>query len=42
MALDQTKRRLGRLKRQIARTNETQAKRKDEVSKLQTKLKSAK
>lgn len=39
---DQIKRQLGRLKRQIARTNETQALRREQVAKLQTKLKSSK
>lgn len=39
---DQIKRRIGRLERQIKRTNETQQARKAEVAKLKTKLKSQK
>lgn len=37
MALDQVKRRIGRLERQIKRTNETQVARKQEVAKLKTR-----
>lgn len=36
---DSVKRRIGRLQRQIARTNKTQQKRRDEVQKLRVKLK---
>jgi hypothetical protein len=39
MAVDATKRRIGRLTRQIARTNETQIKRREEVAKLKAKSK---
>lgn len=35
---DQVKRQIGRLERQIKRTNETQAKRRETVTKLKTKL----
>lgn len=37
MAIDQTKRRIGRLQRQIARTNETQNNRKAELAKLKAR-----
>lgn len=37
MALDKTKRRIGRLQRQIARTNETQQKRREEIARLKAK-----
>lgn len=37
MAVDKTKRRIGRLARQIARTNETQAKRRQEIARLKAK-----
>jgi len=36
---DQIKRRIGRLTRQIVRTNATQLKRREEVAKLKTRLK---
>lgn len=39
MAIDQAKRRIGRLQRQIDRTNKTQAKRRDEVAKLKARSK---
>jgi hypothetical protein len=42
MALDQVKRRIGRLERQIKRTNETQAVRKQEVAKLKARTKNTK
>jgi hypothetical protein len=37
MAVDQIKRRIGRLQRQIVRTNETQATRKEELAKLKAR-----
>ncbi len=37
MAIDQTKRRIGRLQRQIERTNKTQASRKEELAKLKAR-----
>lgn len=39
MALDAIKRRIGRLQRQIARTNKTQEKRRAEIAKLKTRTK---
>lgn len=39
MAVDQIKRRIGRLTRQIARTNATQNKRREEVAKLKARAK---
>lgn len=39
MALDQAKRRIGRLERQIARTQKTQLKRREEITKLKAKVK---
>lgn len=39
MAVDQIKRRIGRLQRQIARTAKTQEKRRVEIAKLKTRVK---
>ncbi len=39
MAIDQTKRRIGRLERQVKRTNETQVARKAEIAKLKARAK---
>lgn len=39
MAIDQTKRRIGRLERQVKRTNETQVARKAEIAKLKARSK---